>query len=89
MHCCDGNKKLPDEDSLINASDYLPWFNINGAFGLYSGADFGMDTQISAFDKLVWTSNQWQIFSDWETMTPKIQRFIIHKKNAKFYPSDK
>lgn len=57
MHCCDGNKKLPDEDSLINASDYLLWLNINGAFGLYSGADFGMDAQISAFVKLVWTSN--------------------------------
>lgn len=57
MHCCDGNKKLPDEDFVINASDYLLWLNANGAFDLYSSADFDMDAQISAFDKLIWNAN--------------------------------
>ncbi|GHB76705.1 GEVED domain-containing protein [Persicitalea jodogahamensis] len=57
MHCCDGNKNLPDEDFVINASDYLLWLSANGAFDIYSKADFDMDAQISAFDKLVWNTN--------------------------------
>lgn len=57
MHCCDGNKNLPDEDFVINASDYLLWLNANGAFDFYSSADFDMDAQISAFDKLIWNTN--------------------------------
>ena len=57
MHCCDGNKKLPDEDFVVNASDYLLWLNTNGAFDLYSPGDFDMDAQISAFDKLIWSAN--------------------------------
>lgn len=53
----DGNKNLPDEDFVVNASDYLLWLNANGAFDLYFSADFDMDAQISAFDKLVWNAN--------------------------------
>ena len=57
MHCCDGNKELPNQDFVVNVGDLLFWRSMNGMFDLYSAADFDMDAQISAFDKIKWRAN--------------------------------
>lgn len=57
MGTSDGNKGLPNQHYVINASDYVLWNNLNGQFDLYSGADYNMDAQISASDKVKWSAN--------------------------------
>lgn len=56
-HTADGNKGLPNQHYVINASDYNLWKSLNGQFDQYSNADYNLDAQISASDKIKWSAN--------------------------------
>lgn len=57
LHCGDGVKTPANQNSVINAADYLQWLSLNGKFDQYSTADYTMDARISAFDFLIWSLN--------------------------------
>ncbi len=57
MYGADGNKNLPNNDFVVNTNDYLLWTSVNGSFDFYSSADFNLDAQISALDKIIWNVN--------------------------------
>ncbi len=41
----------------ITGSDKIIWSTLNGNFGVYEGADFNLDSDISGLDRILWNQN--------------------------------
>lgn len=41
----------------ITGSDKIIWATVNGNFGVYEGADFNLDSDISGLDRILWNVN--------------------------------